>query len=44
MPIFQTKFEVNAPADRVWGLLTGLDRYAEWNPQIPRADQCCRIR
>lgn len=37
MPIFQTRFEVNARADRVWELLTSLDRYAEWNPQIPVA-------
>jgi hypothetical protein len=37
MPIYQTKFEVNAPADRVWDVLTRLDRYADWNPQIPIA-------
>jgi hypothetical protein len=30
-------FEINAPASRVWQVLTGLDRYAEWNPQIPTA-------
>lgn len=37
MPIYQTSFEVNAPADRVWQVLTTLDRYPDWNPQIPLA-------
>ncbi len=36
MPVYQTTFEVNATADRVWRVLTELDRYADWNPQIPR--------
>ena len=38
MPIYQTTFEINAPASRVWEVLVALDRYAEWNPQIPRAN------
>lgn len=37
MPIYQTSFEVNTSADRVWNVLAALDRYAEWNPQIPVA-------
>jgi len=37
MPIYQTTFDVNAPAETVWRVLTTLDRYGEWNPQIPRA-------
>ena len=37
MPIYQTSFEINAPANRVWQVLTTLERYAEWNPQIPWA-------
>jgi hypothetical protein len=37
MPVYQTTFEINAGAARVWTVLTTLDRYAEWNPQIPRA-------
>ena len=37
MPVYQTTFEINAPASRVWQVLTGLERYAEWNPQIPSA-------
>lgn len=37
MPVFQSSIEVNASADRVWSVLEALDRYAEWNPQIPVA-------
>ena len=37
MPVYQTSFEINAPPKLVWQVLTTLDRYAEWNPQIPRA-------
>ena len=37
MPIYQTTFDVNASADAVWRVLTNLDQYGEWNPQIPRA-------
>jgi hypothetical protein len=36
MPVYQTTFAVNAPAARVWAVLTAVDRYPEWNPQIPR--------
>jgi len=36
MPVYQTTFAVNAPAARVWETLTALDRYPEWNPQVPR--------
>ena len=37
MPIYQTTFAVDAPAARVWETLVALDRYPEWNPQIPQA-------
>ena len=37
MPVYRTTFEVNASAEAVWRVLTTLDRYGEWNPQIPRA-------
>jgi len=37
MPIYQTTFDVNASADAVWRVLTNLDQYGEWNPQIPKA-------
>ena len=37
MPTYETSFEIDAPASRVWRVLTDLDRYPEWNPQITRA-------
>jgi hypothetical protein len=37
MSVYQTTFEINASASRVWQVLTDLERYAEWNPQIPSA-------
>jgi hypothetical protein len=37
MASYKTTFDINAPADRVWEILTAFDRYREWNPQIPRA-------
>ena len=42
MPIYQTTFAVNAPAPRVWAALTAVDRYPEWNPQIPRLNGSLR--
>ena len=36
MPLYQTTFEIDATADRVWSVLTDLDGYADWNPQIPQ--------
>ena len=35
MPVYRTTFTVDAPAASVWEALTALDRYPEWNPQIP---------
>lgn len=37
MPVYQTRFEIQAPAARVWQVLGDFARYAEWNPQIPYA-------
>ncbi|MEO6444012.1 MAG: SRPBCC domain-containing protein [Gemmatimonadaceae bacterium] len=37
MPIYQTTFDINASAATVWQVLTTLDQYGEWNPQVPRA-------
>jgi hypothetical protein len=37
MPVYQTTFEISAPASRVWKLLTNLGEYGDWNPQITRA-------
>ena len=36
MPIYRPTFPVDAPASRVWEVLTAVDRYPDWNPQIPR--------
>jgi len=37
MPVYQTSFEINAPATRVWEILTDFPSYPQWNPQIPWA-------
>lgn len=37
MPTYQSQFEIRATATQVWQVLTALDRYSEWNPQIPQA-------
>ena len=34
MPVYRTTFAVDAAAARVWEVLTALERYPEWNPQI----------
>ena len=38
MKELKTEIEINAPADRVWAILTDLGRFAEWNPFIPEAE------
>jgi hypothetical protein len=37
MATYKTSLDINAPAGRVWQILTSFDRYREWNPQIPTA-------
>src|SRR5262245_11537614 len=37
MPVYETTFEINATPQRVWQVLADLERYPEWNPQIPWA-------
>jgi hypothetical protein len=34
MKELHTDIEINAPAERVWQLLTDFDRYPQWNPFI----------
>ncbi len=34
MPVYETTFDVGASPERVWAVLTALDRYDEWNPQM----------
>jgi hypothetical protein len=33
--VYRTTFAVDAPADRVWEVLTDFERYPEWNPSLP---------
>ena len=35
MAVYRTTFAVDAPAEKVWEVLTDFDRWAEWNPSIP---------
>lgn len=37
MATYSSSFAIDASADRVWAVLADLDRYGEWNPQIPFA-------
>lgn len=34
--VIRTETEIEAPAERVWDILTDFDAYPEWNPMIPR--------
>ena len=38
MKELQTEIEINAPAERVWRVLTDFAAYPEWNPFIRRVD------
>jgi hypothetical protein len=33
--VYRTTFAVDAPAERVWEVLTDFDSYPEWNPSLP---------
>lgn len=37
MPIYESTIAIGAPASLVWQILSAIDRYGEWNPQIPKA-------
>lgn len=37
MKELRTEIEIQAPAERVWQVLTDLDHYADWNPFIQQA-------
>jgi hypothetical protein len=34
----RTEIEIQAPAERVWGVLTDFAAYPQWNPFIPRIE------
>jgi hypothetical protein len=34
---FRSEILISAPSERVWGIVTDLERYREWNPFIPSA-------
>jgi hypothetical protein len=33
----RTEIEIDAPPEKVWGVLTDFDSFSDWNPFIPRA-------
>lgn len=33
--VYRSTLAVDAPAERVWEVLTDFDRWAEWNPSVP---------
>ena len=35
---FSNEIDINAPADRVWGVLTDKKRYTEWQTQLERVE------
>lgn len=35
MAVYRTTFAIDAPAEKVWEVITDFDRYPEWNPSIP---------
>jgi len=37
MKKIRTEIEIEASPEKVWGILTDLDRYPDWNPFIKRA-------
>ncbi len=39
----RAEIEIDAPVERLWGILTDFDRYAEWNPFTPRVETTLRI-
>lgn len=38
MKVLHTEIEIDAPAERVWRVLTNLAAYTEWNPFVRCAD------
>lgn len=38
MKVIATKREINAPIEKVWGVMTQIEKYPEWNPFIVKID------
>jgi uncharacterized membrane protein len=38
-----TQIEINAPAERLWALLTDFPSYPRWNPFIRSIDGACEV-
>ncbi len=43
MKEIHTEVEINAPAERVWRMLTDFRAYPEWNPFVRRVDGEARV-
>ena len=39
----RAEVEIDAPIERVWKILTDIDRYADWNPFTPHVETSLRI-
>jgi hypothetical protein len=39
----RAEIQIAAPIDRVWGILTDLERYSEWNSFTARAESTLRV-
>jgi hypothetical protein len=39
----RAEVEIDAPIERVWEILTDLDRYGDWNPFTPKVETTLRI-
>ena len=39
----RAEIEIDAPIETIWGILTDVDRYREWNPFTPKADSTLEI-
>ena len=37
------ELDVDAPADIVWGVVSDMSRYVEWNPFVIRASSTCEV-
>ena len=39
----RAEIEIDAPVERVWQILTDVDRYGDWNPFTPRVETSLAI-